>query len=96
MKPSEALRLHRDEVVAMVAAHRAANPRVFGSVARGEDKESSDLDLLVDPVPGMSLIELGVLRMDLEQLLHVPVDVVTPRGLRPRMKLRVLSEAVPL
>lgn len=77
MKPSVALALHRDEVLRILAAAGALNPRVFGSVARGDDTEESDLDLWIDPAPGFSLFDLGGLVADLEELLGVPVDIGT-------------------
>ena len=96
---SEAPRLFRNFATGggnlRVAAHRGArNVRVFGSVARGTD-EKSDIDFLVEMEPGR-LFDLSGLLLDLESLLHVSVDVVTERGLRPRVRERVLAEAVPL
>jgi predicted nucleotidyltransferase len=70
--------------------------RVFGSVARGEADEQSDIDFLVELEPGRTLLDLGGLQYDLEQLLGRRVDVVTERGLKPRIRERVLREAVPL
>ena len=70
--------------------------RIFGSVARGTDDEKSDVDFLVDLEPGRSLLDLGGLGMDLQELLGTKVDVVTPNGLKPRIRARVLEEAVPL
>ena len=70
--------------------------RIFGSVARGEAGPGSDVDLLVDLEPGRSLLDLGGLLMDLQGLLGVEVDVVTPRGLKPRTAKRILAESVPL
>lgn len=70
--------------------------RIFGSVARGEADERSDVDFLVELEPGRSLLDLGGLLMDLQQLLGHPVDVVTERGLRERIRERVLEEAIPL
>lgn len=79
------------------AARRGAyNVRIFGSVARGEADERSDVDFLVELEPGRSLLDLGGLLMDLQQLLGHPVDVVTERGLRERIRERVLEEAIPL
>lgn len=75
MKPSEALRIHRDEVLKAVAARKTCNACVFGSVLRGEGLEDSDLDILVDPLPGATLLDLGGLQVDLEELLGVPVDL---------------------
>lgn len=69
---------------------------MFGSVARDEARSSSDLDLLVDLEPGRSLVDLGGLLMDLTELLGVDVDVVTEASLKPRVRTRVLAEAVPL
>jgi predicted nucleotidyltransferase len=86
----------RDEIL-RAAAHRGArNIRVFGSVARGDNDEHSDVDFLVEMEPGRTLFDLSGLLLDLESLLHVSVDVVTERGLRPRIRERVLAEAVTL
>lgn len=90
------LRARRDEILRIASAHGAANVRVFGSVARGQADPRSDVDFLVDLNAGRSLFDLGSLLMDLQELLHCPVDVVTERGLRPRIKESVLSEAVAL
>lgn len=84
------------ELTEAAARRGASNLRVFGSVARGEATPSSDLDLLVDLEPGRSLVDLGGLLMDLSELLGVEVDVVTEAGLKPRVRDRVLAEAVPL
>lgn len=70
--------------------------RLFGSVARGEADEESDIDILVDMEPGRSLLDLGGLLMELQALLQCRVDVVTERGLRPRLRDQVLAEAKPL
>lgn len=70
------------------------NVRVFGSVARGEARPDSDIDFLVDLEIGRSLLDLGGLLMDLQDLLHCKVDVVTEKGLRNRIRTRVLKEAV--
>jgi predicted nucleotidyltransferase len=86
----------RDDILRVAAARGARNIRVFGSVARGEGDDRSDIDFLVDLEPGRSLFDLGGLLLDLEALLHTSVDVVTERGLRPRIRERVLAEAVPL
>ncbi|EXI89797.1 MAG: Nucleotidyltransferase domain protein [Candidatus Accumulibacter regalis] len=80
----------------IVAAHRAARPRVFGSVLRGEDSEKSDLDLLVDALPGATLLDLGSIQIDLEELLGIRVDVLTPGDLPTRFRQQVLREARPL
>ena len=93
MKPSEALRTHRDAILKAVAARKACNARVFGSVLRGEDHEGSDLDILVDPLPGATLFDLGGLQIDLEEILGVPVDLVTPGDLPEKLRNFVLKEA---
>jgi predicted nucleotidyltransferase len=79
-----------------LSRYRARNARVFGSVLHGEDSDGSDLDLLVDPVPGATLLDLGGLPIDLEELLGVPVDVVTLNDLPAKFRDRVLQEAVPV
>jgi uncharacterized protein len=96
VRPSSALKLHRDEVRRLVQQARAINPRVFGSVSRGRDTESSDLDILVDPLPGTTLFDLEGLQIALEELLGVPVDLLTPGDLPQRSRERVLNEAVPV
>jgi predicted nucleotidyltransferase len=80
----------------VVAAHRAVNPRVFGSVANGGDTEGSDLDILIDPTPDTTLLDIGAIRHELLQLLGVPVDVLTPRALPDGFRDRVLAEAIPV
>lgn len=86
----------RDDILRVAAAHGARNVRVFGSVARGEADELSDIDLLVDMEEGRTLLDMGGLLMDLRELLHREVDIVTENGLKPRMRERVLREARPL
>jgi len=93
MKPSEALNRHRDAIRRVVEAHRVLNVRVFGSVLRGEDIEGSDLDLLVDPTPETTLLDIGGIRHDLTELLGVPVDVITPRALPEKVRALVLAQA---
>jgi predicted nucleotidyltransferase len=93
---NERLRGKREEVLRVAARHGAHNLRVFGSAARGEAGPDSDLDILVDVEPGRSLLDLGGLLMDLQELLGCRVDVVTEGGLRRRIRERVLREAVPL
>jgi uncharacterized protein len=96
MRPSVALAEHRDAVRSVVLAHRALNPRVFGSAARAEDSADSDLDLLIDPTDETTLFDIGAIRHELLRLLGVPVDVVTPQALPAAFRDRVLAEAVPL
>jgi predicted nucleotidyltransferase len=97
MRPSEALEKNRDKVLAIIAKYPVANPRVFGSVARGEDVEGSDLDLLVDPdFEVTTFVHLGELEEELESLLGTGVDIVTPNGLLPQVTERSRAELVPL
>jgi hypothetical protein len=86
----------RGEILKLAARRGARNVRVFGSVARGDNDERSDVDFLVEIELGRTLFDLSGLLLDLEAVLHSPVDVVTGRGLRPRVRERVLAEAVPL
>jgi uncharacterized protein len=96
MNFSELLKDKREAILQVAAKHGARNVRVFGSVARGEADEQSDIDFLVDMEPGRSLLDLGGLLVDLQDLLGQNVDVVTERGLKPRIRERVLHEAVAL
>ncbi len=94
MKPSQILQQHRDEIRRIILSFDATNPRVFGSVARGEDSEGSDLDLLVDPVEGKtSLITLVRLKRALESALGVKTDVLTPLSIHERYRAGVLKDA---
>lgn len=96
MTVTEALQEHREEIIELATKHGATDVRVFGSAARREADELSDIDFLVRMMPGRSLFDLGALLMDLQDLLGRRVDVVTERGLRPRMRERVLRDAVPV
>ena len=97
MKPSDLLDRHRVAIRRVVAANDAANPRVFGSVVRGEDTDDSDLDLLVDPLEGRTtLISLVRIRRELESLLGIKTDVLTPLSLHERFRQDVLREATPV
>jgi uncharacterized protein len=96
MNISELLKDKREAILQIAAKHGARNVRVFSSVARGEADDQSDIDFLVDMEPGRSLLDLGGLLMDLQDLLGRNVDVVTERGLKPRIRERVLHEAVAL
>jgi predicted nucleotidyltransferase len=96
MSLGKLLQQQRDEILRISAKHGAYNVRIFGSVARGEADGESDIDVLVDLEAGRNLLDLGGLLMDLQELLQCQVDVVTERGLRPRIRERVLAEAVPL
>ena len=92
----ELLRDKRDEIVRIAAKHGARNVRVFGSVARGDADENSDVDLLVDMEAGRSLLDHAALWLELQELLGRKVDVLSQRGIKPRIRDRVLREAVPL
>jgi len=92
----ELLKAKRAEILRIAAQHGARNVRVFGSVARGEAGAGSDVDFLVEMEPGRSLLDIGGLLMDLQDLLHRKVDVLTEAALHPRIRERVLREAVPL
>ncbi|MBU0607478.1 MAG: nucleotidyltransferase family protein [Armatimonadetes bacterium] len=92
----EQVRAKRDEILRLAAHYDAHNVRLFGSVARGDEAEGSDLDFLVDAGTDCSLFDLGGLLMDLQELLGCEVDVVSAGGLRDRIRERVLGEAVPL
>lgn len=95
-KPSGALQAHRDAIRRIVEGHRASNPRVVGSVLRGCDNETSDLDVLIDPTPETMLFDIGAIRHELLELLDVPVDVLTPKALPEEIREAVLTQAVPL
>jgi len=96
MKPSEALQTHITAIRNAAHQHHTTNPRVFGSVLDGTDRDGSDLDLLVDPLPETTLFDLGGLQIELEALLGVPVDVLTPGDLPVQIRARILAKARPL
>lgn len=96
MKPSAAIEANQVAVRELVRRFKTENPRVFGSVLHGKDKEGSDLDLLVDPLPGVTLFDLGGLQVELEELLGVPVDLLTPEDLPTKYRQKVLLEALPV
>lgn len=96
MRPSQALSQHREAVCIAAARFRVVNPRVFGSALHGTDAEGSDLDLLVDPLPGTTLFDLGGLQDELQALLGVPVDVLTPKDLPANFRDTVVHEARPV
>jgi len=89
----EQIAKERDEITRIAERHGATNIRVFGSVSRGDADNNSDIDFLVDLERGRSLLDLGGLLMDLQKLLGRRVDVVTEKGLRPRIRERILREA---
>ena len=96
MKPSAALEFKRAAVREAASRFRAENPRIFGSVLHGTDQDGSDLDLLVDALPGATLFDLGGLQVELEELLGVPVDLLTPGDLPVKFRQQVLAEARPV
>jgi predicted nucleotidyltransferase len=96
MKTNELIKRKRKEILRLAALYGGRNVRVFGSVARGEDDKLSDIDFLVDMEPGRSLLDLGGLLMELQETLGCKVDVVTERGLKPRLREKVIKEAIRL
>jgi len=90
----EIISSHRGQILALANKYGASEVRVFGSVAKGTADEHSDIDFLVDLAPGRSLMDLGGLLYELQHLLGRDVDVITSAGLRPRIRDRVLKEAV--
>ena len=96
MDINELLKGKREDIYRIATKYGARNVRIFGSVVRGEADQESDVDFLVDMEPGRSLLDLGGMLVDLEELLGRPVDIVTEKGLRERIRPRVLQEAVPL
>ena len=96
MRPSDVLQDHRDAIRRMVLNSGMANPRLFGSVVRGEDADGSDLDLLVDPSPETSLLDLAKLQIEIEATLGVKVDLRTPKFLPAAFRDAVLAEAIPV
>lgn len=96
MRTRELVQSKREEILRIAAAHGAGDVRLFGSVARGEDTESSDVDILVRLRPGVGLLQHAALVRELQELLGRRVDVVSDKGLRQRMRDRVLQEATPL
>jgi uncharacterized protein len=96
MKPSEALAKHREEVLEIIAKYPVSNPRVFGSVARGEDVVGSDIDIVIDPKPNLSYFDLAGLELELQALLGHPLDVGIFRSLKPDVLPGVKRDLRPL
>jgi predicted nucleotidyltransferase len=96
MRPSEILPQYRDTIRQLVQEAGMANPRVFGSVLHGSDQDGSDLDILVDPAPRTSLLDLAGLQMEIEARTGVKVDLLTPKSLPVKFRQRVLDEAQPV
>jgi hypothetical protein len=96
MMPSEVVPQHRDAIRRLVLDSGMANPRLFGSVVHGDDAEDSDLDLLVDPSPETSLLDIARLQLELEAAVGIKVDLRTPKFLPASFREKVLAEAVPV
>jgi uncharacterized protein len=96
MRPSDALVLHRARIRQIALSHHVRDVRVFGSALRGEDREGSDLDLLVEPTAETTLLDIGAIRFELKQLLGLDIDVLTPNALPDKFRARVLKEAQPV
>ncbi len=96
MKPSLALQMNRAAIRGVVERHHARNARVFGSVLHGDDHEGSDLDILIDPTSETTLMDVAKIQVELEALLGISVDVLTPRALPDKFRNFVLNEAVPV
>ena len=96
MKPSLILKIHRAAILTVIETNNASNARVFGSVVQGDDHEDSDLDILVDPTSNTSLMDIAKIQVELEKLLGISVDVLTPKELPKKFRNSVLAEAVPL
>lgn len=95
-RPSAKVHQHRDAIRRIVAEHHAHDPRIFGSIARGDDSAASDVDLLVDFDDDASLLDEVGLRLALSDLLRVEVDIVASDALRGKIRQRILSEAIAL
>ncbi len=93
MRPSEALTMHRSRIREIALSHHVSDIRVFGSALRGEDEEGSDLDLLVEPTDETTLFDIGAIQFELQQLLGMDIDVLTPNALPDKFRARVMQEA---
>ncbi len=93
MKPSLALEAKREAVRSIVGRFSASNPRIFGSALSGTDRDGSDLDILVDALPGATLFDLGDLQEELQTLLGVRVDLLTPGDLPVKFRAQVVAQA---
>jgi hypothetical protein len=96
VRPSELLPQHRETIRRLVFEAGMSNPRVFGSVARGEDREDSDLDILVDPAPRASLLSMEILQFRLASATGVKIDLRTPEEIHLKFRGQVLAEATSL
>lgn len=96
MRPSEALAKHRDEVLAIIARYPVSNPRIFGSVARGEDVEGSDIDLVLDVEGSFSYFDMARMALELEALLGCSLDIGTARSLKPHVAEQAATDLRPI
>jgi predicted nucleotidyltransferase len=94
MRPSLALQIYRDRIREIALSHRVKNVRVFGSALHGDDTDDSDLDILVDPTPETTLMDIGAIQYELTELLGIPVEVLTPRALPDKWRNKVIAGAV--
>ena len=96
MRPSTALRDHVEQVRAVIARYPVHTAQIFGSAARGDDRDGSDLDILVEPTDVTTLFDLAGLKLELEALLHVRVDVATPAALPAKVEQVIADDLRPL
>jgi hypothetical protein len=92
----EEIREYREQIINLTEQYNSTNVRVFGSVARGESTENSDIDFLIDPTPEQDLFDLIRLTRSLKELLHCDVDVIHSNALHPTIKDQITKEAIPL
>lgn len=90
------LKTKKDMILEVARRHGARNVRIFGSTARGEDDSQSDIDFLIDMEPGRSILDHASLLVELQKILGPKVDVVSERGIKDRIRDRILREAIPL
>lgn len=96
MIPSLLIKHKHSQIMAIMQRFPVQNPKVFGSIAKGIDNEQSDLDLLIEPLPQMTMLDLCGLQIELEELLGMHVDILTPRSIPEKFRNQVLAEAKPL
>jgi uncharacterized protein len=96
LDPLNLIRKSRDQIFDLAVKHGASNIRIFGSVARGDYSEGSDIDFLVDFKPGVGLLEWSAFWLDLEDLLGCDIDVATEKSLKKRYREKVMKEARPI
>jgi predicted nucleotidyltransferase len=94
MRPSIALQIYRDRIREIALSHLVTNVRMFGSALHGDDTDDSDLDILVDPTPETTLMDIEAIQYELTELLGIPVDVLTPRALPGKWRDKVIAGAV--